>query len=283
MFLNGFSDILNKYNLFIVDIWGVIYDEGVDPFPGVIPLLTEIKNAGKKVVFLSNSPRLKNTLEKNFEKLRISNTLYDHIYSSGIETNTLLKEHSLSKFNGKCYLIDDDHELVQDIQDIIITNNIDEADFVIAAKMNIRNNNEHYIPLLEKMIKRNLPLLCPNPDKFVVVIGGGKLFCQGSISKIYEDMGGYVKYIGKPHNEVYERIFSWYPNISKKEILAIGDNMETDVKGGNNQGIDSVFITNGMYANLLYDENKILNKNAVEKLSKECNAEPTYVAEWFAL
>ena len=44
-------------------------------------------------------------------------------------------------------------------------------------------------------------------------------------------------YFGKPYREVYNLCFN--PN---EKVLAIGDNLRTDIKGANNLNIDCIFI-----------------------------------------
>ena len=77
-------------------------------------------------------------------------------------------------------------------------------------------------------------------------------------------MGGQVVYFGKPYPEIYNFC------IKKNEtILAIGDNIRTDIKGANNMNFDSLFITNGIhkkdFINLpLSSYDKFLNKHKVK-------------------
>jgi ribonucleotide monophosphatase NagD (HAD superfamily) len=64
------------------------------------------------------------------------------------------------------------------------------------------------------------------------------------IAKIFEELGGKVIYYGKPHKEIYKMCFK--PN---EKVLAIGDNLRTDIKGANNLNKDSLFITKGVHRN----------------------------------
>ena len=66
--------------------------------------------------------------------------------------------------------------------------------------------------------------------------------CAGSVAKVFEDLGGEVIYFGKPHKEIYNMCFN-----SDEKVLAIGDNLRTDIKGANNLNIDCLFITDGVH------------------------------------
>ena len=62
---------------------------------------------------------------------------------------------------------------------------------------------------------------------------------------VFEKLGGEVIYFGKPHAEVYNQSID---NVGKK-VLAIGDNLNTDIKGANLLNFDSLIISNGIHKN----------------------------------
>ena len=55
-FCNSLFDLADRFDDFIVDLWGVVHD-GQHPYPGVLETLTRLKAQGKRVLFLSNAPR----------------------------------------------------------------------------------------------------------------------------------------------------------------------------------------------------------------------------------
>lgn len=46
----------------------------------------------------------------------------------------------------------------------------------------------------------------------------------------------------KPSKKFFEKVFEIYPNISKQQMLLIGDSVSSDMKGACNAGIDACFI-----------------------------------------
>ena len=76
--------------------------------------------------------------------------------------------------------------------------------------------------------------------------------CAGSVAKVFEQLGGEVVYFGKPYKEVYKFCFN-----SKDKVLAIGDNLRTDIKGANNLNIDCLFISDGVHRNEYQDISKL--------------------------
>src|SRR5690348_16522738 len=82
--LAGLRDIANRYDGYILDLWGVLHD-GQAPLPGVIDCLTRLKSSGKRLVVLSNAPRRAHLVEERVTEIGIPRALYDHLLSSGEE------------------------------------------------------------------------------------------------------------------------------------------------------------------------------------------------------
>jgi len=101
------------------------------------------------------------------------------------------------------------------------------------------NSLNYYDNLLKKHI--GLKMLCTNPD-LTVHRGSKTEYCAGTVAALFKKLGGKVIYFGKPYPEIYNFC------IKKKEsILAIGDNILTDIKGANKMKFDSLFITGGIH------------------------------------
>ena len=54
--LNHLEDIFEKYDTFVIDLWGVMHN-GVTLNPNAIEAVDMLKKNSKKIVFLSNAPR----------------------------------------------------------------------------------------------------------------------------------------------------------------------------------------------------------------------------------
>ena len=87
-------------------------------------------------------------------------------------------------------------------------------------------------------------MICTNPD-LIVDRGNKRELCAGSVALVFEKLGGKVVYFGKPYSEVYNQSI----NNENKKILAIGDNLNTDIKGANLLNYDSLLISNGIHKN----------------------------------
>ena len=112
----------------------------------------------------------------------------------------------------------------------------------------------YYKELLNNFISKKM--ICTNPD-LIVDRGERREFCAGSVAMFFEKMGGQVVYFGKPFPEVYNQSIGK----NKKKILAIGDNLNTDIKGANNMNYDSMIIVNGIHK-------EEIKKDGIDKVSK---------------
>ena len=125
-----------------------------------------------------------------------------------------------------------------------------------------------------KCIDLKVKFICANPDE-VVSRGNQIEFCAGALAKYYKKLGGQVRYFGKPYVEIYEEahvlIQKETGNVfSKDKILAIGDNLKTDIAGAQNYEIDSVLILNGIYKDFFRDGNlnfnNLIKSNEIESV-----------------
>ena len=85
--------------------------------------------------------------------------------------------------------------------------------------------------------------------------GDKEEYCAGYIAKIFEELGGEAIYYGKPYKEIYQMCFE-----KNEKVLAIGDNLRTDIKGANNLNKDCLFISDGVH------RDEFNNKLELEKL-----------------
>ena len=106
-------------------------------------------------------------------------------------------------------------------------------------------------------------MICTNPD-LIVHRGNKQEYCAGKLAEVFKNLGGKVIYFGKPYPEIYNFCIK-----ENENILVIGDNIKTDIKGANNMGLDSLLIKQGIhkdeFLNLkLEDCDKVLNKYQVK-------------------
>ena len=93
------SKIIDYYDIFFIDLWGVIHN-GVNLFPGVNNVLKVMKKNEKTIFFITNAPRRASVISRQLKKFGIDNSLYDRIVSSGeITWHSLKKKISASNYH----------------------------------------------------------------------------------------------------------------------------------------------------------------------------------------
>ncbi len=68
--LKAFRDISDKYDVFFVDLWGVIHN-GVECHKDAISTLEHLKKKNKIIILISNAPRPSETVKLFLEKLKL--------------------------------------------------------------------------------------------------------------------------------------------------------------------------------------------------------------------
>jgi HAD superfamily hydrolase (TIGR01459 family) len=252
----GLSEGAERYDGFIVDLWGVMHD-GVTAFPEAVACLRELKRRDKRILILSNAPRRAAEVTARNSALGIDAALVDVVMSSGEETWQALKQRGdpwYRALGARCYHLgpERDHGM-RDGLDYDFVGSLAEADFVLlTGAFGKEDSSDDYRPLLKEAASRNLPMVCANPD-LVVIRGGQREICAGSIALLYEQLGGEVRYHGKPHRPTYQNCFALLPDLTPGRIAAIGDSLRTDVAGAAAAGIDSIFVTEGIHEDELKD------------------------------
>ena len=257
----GFKSIFDNYDLFFIDLWGVVHN-GIELHDKAVNVLFKISELKKNYILLTNAPRPNKIVKIFLEKLGLEKSMRDKVFTSGEAALKYLKKKYI---NQKFYHVGPqrDFDLFIDFKNEK-TQDINKSDYLLCTGLydeHDRNLN-YYKELLKNFSSKKM--ICTNPD-LIVDRGKKREYCAGSVAMIFEKMGGEVIYFGKPYPEVYNQSF----DIKNKKIIAIGDNLRTDIKGANNMNYDSLIITNGVHK-------KEFEKEKIEKVLKKYNVKATF-------
>ena len=258
----GVKEIVNNFDLFYIDIWGVLHN-GIKLNEDAVKVLFELDKLGKNYVLLTNAPRPNSDVIKFLEKLGLDREKSSKVYTSGQSSlNYLGNEKNDIKF---FHLGPErDFNLFRKFKSLK-QNKVEDADYIICTGLfDGYENLNYYKKFLSPFIKKEM--VCTNPD-LIVDRGDVREYCAGSVAKIFEELGGKVKYFGKPYPLVYEKSI----NHNSKSVLCIGDNLNTDIKGANLQKFNSLFILNGVH--------KKENQNELNKLFEKYQVDVNYIQE----
>ncbi|CAO3412904.1 TIGR01459 family HAD-type hydrolase [Azospirillum doebereinerae] len=248
--LPGIAAVIDRYDGFILDLWGVLHD-GERAYPGVPDCLDRMNAAGKTICLLSNAPRRTGGVIAKLDGMGLGRDRYQHVMTSGEATYEALKRRDdpwHAALGRRLYHIGPERDVdVFEGLGYTVAATPEEADFVLNTGIVVFGETvEDYQPQLDACLAARLPMICANPD-LIVMVGPQMVICAGTLAARYEAMGGDVRQHGKPHAPVYERCLSLMGLADKSRILAVGDSLRTDVAGANAAGLDVALVTAGIH------------------------------------
>ena len=284
--VDGVAALADRYDGFILDLWGVMHD-GVQAYPGARDCLAELHRRGKRIVILSNAPRRAAAVVARNAELGIPAELYHGLVTSGEAAWQALSGRSDAWHRGLgsrafCLMPARDRGLLAGLalEEVAA---VGEAQFILNTGVeSARDRLEDFEPVLAEGVAAGLPMLCANPD-LVVIRGGVRELCAGSLAARYEALGGFVRYHGKPHAAIYALCLEQLGIADRRRILAVGDSLHTDVAGATGAGIDVLFIAGGIHADELgLAPGQTPSRARLARLCREGRERPTYAARAFA-
>ena len=162
--LNGLHSIADYYDLFYIDLWGVVHN-GIKLHEQAIVVLEELLKKKKMIVLLTNAPRPNKTVQSVLEKMGMNKVLREHVFTSGEAALNYLKKSFLSK---RFYHIGPpkDFDLFYSFEKDKCKNIIDSEYLLCTGLFDDHNKDlKFYKDLLEKHIAKKM--ICTNPDLIV--------------------------------------------------------------------------------------------------------------------
>ena len=194
----GLKSIADNYQLFYIDLWGVIHN-GISLHNEAILALKELTRKKKEYVLLTNAPRPNDTVKVFLEKMGMDKEIRNHVFTSGEASLNYLRENLEDK---KFFHVGPprDFDLFKDFNDNK-SKIIEDCEYILCTGLYDDHNKDlnFYKSLFEKDI--NKKMICTNPD-LIVNRGNVRELCAGSVAMVFEKLGGEVVYFGKPYPEV---------------------------------------------------------------------------------
>ncbi|MGI9534895.1 MAG: TIGR01459 family HAD-type hydrolase [Thermodesulfobacteriota bacterium] len=239
-------NIIENFDLFLFDMDGVIYI-GNKPIPGSVELINHLYNRNKIVIFLTNNPaRSDSEYAKKLNKTGIK-TNTDHIITSTKNICHYLKNHIKELNKKSAYVIGSRHfksSIHKTGINIVRSGNNFKSDYVIMGGH--RNFNFNEIDNASQFIRNGARIIASNrdshyPSELGVSPGTGAL-----LSSIEITSGKKAIITGKPEKHIFQLSLKLAGIKNKKKVVIIGDNLQTDILGGNNFGISTILSLTGV-------------------------------------
>jgi HAD superfamily hydrolase (TIGR01459 family) len=247
-FCSGLADLASRYRGFIVDQWGVLHD-GARPYADALDCLARLRQAGKRIVLLSNSGKRTALNRARLAEIGMDAALYD-----ALVTWRALAERTEPFFRSlgrRCILWSrsGDRSTVAGLP-LEVVERVEDAEFLLLAGVEDDARLEDFGAQLEAAAARGLPMVCANPDIVAVHPDGGFGMAPGAVAHHYEQLGGRVSYVGKPHRPIYQACLEALGDVPRAEVLTIGDSIAHDVAGGAAMELDTALVMSGIHGRM---------------------------------
>lgn len=278
--LDGVGALVPLYDGYILDLWGVVHD-GVRPYPGARDCLVRLREAGKRVVLLSNAPRRAEPVRAQLREMGIGAELYDGVMTSGEASHIMLRDRpdEWARQLGRhvFHLGPARDRNVMEGLDLIVLDGPSGASCVLNT-----GPDDHLDPedpaafdgVLRECVAAGLPMVCANPD-LEVIRGGVRVVCAGTLAARYAEMGGTVRSLGKPDPLIYGPVLELLA-VARDRVLAVGDALRTDIAGAQAAGVDSCWVLGGLHGEALAGD-----RDAVEAEAARAGLAPVAVVPSF--
>lgn len=254
--ITHFSEVSDHYDAAFVDLWGCMHN-GIEAFMPAVAAMQKFRAEGGIVVLVTNSPRPRFSVAAQIKDMGVPDDCYDTIATSGDSARSAMLQGVVGDkvwFMGEVPRDADFFKPLSvldkplDIQQVPLA----EATGIVCCgpfdtQADPEVNRADFLVARE----RGLKLLCANPD-IIVDRGETREWCAGALAALYAEMGGESLYFGKPHPPIYDlarlRLAGLELLSSEPRIVCIGDGIGTDVLGGMQEDLDTLFITGGLAA-----------------------------------
>ena len=233
------ADKLKEKKLYLLDMDGTIYNEN-QIFDGTLEFLAEIERRGGKYIFITNnsSKSVEDYVQK-VQKMGIKAD-YENFYTSSQATAMYLKEN----YPNQVVYCMGTESLVKELRGagIEVVTEADERASVVLLGFDTENTSEK-IRNTCIMLGRDVAYLATNPD-LVCPVSFGYIPDCGSMSIMLKNATGKEPFfIGKPEPIMVNCVLKKL-NYTTQAVI-IGDRLYTDIKTGENAGVDTICVLSG--------------------------------------
>lgn len=278
MEISKFREIAKLYKVVFFDAYGVLRKHH-GMIDGVKEMLDFLKGEGIDFYIITNdASRSPELLAKVYHDAGIDIIKAESMISSAMMSQEFLKEN-IHPGSTVAYLGRKTSEFFIREADLVPLRieNVQVKDYEKLGGIVLFDDGGYdFHPGINKTLNvirgTDVPVVVANPDLIYPVSEGESAIAIGSIANMFEVVANRKFFrFGKPDVGVFKYAFETinrHKKISKREILMVGDTLDTDIIGGNNFGIDTALVLSG----------STIAKQA-ERLIMEKEIEPTYVCK----
>jgi len=253
--LAGFRNIVDQYKIIFFDAFGVLKNyNGL--VPGIEKTFDYLASQNKEYYIVTNdASRSPQELAETYHKMGLKAITQDRIVSSGM----LAKEYLDLKVNNgivaylgtnsSAHYIDSSGLHTLPVSAINYTN-IDQVNALVLLDDEGFNWFDDLNKTINLLRKRTIPAIVANTDNTYPLSGNNEVaIAIGGIASMIESIVGkrFIRF-GKPDSQLFMFAYDLIRarmDITKRDILMVGDTLHTDIIGANKFGLDTVLVLTG--------------------------------------
>lgn len=246
-------DLVARYRTLLFDAYGVLVN-GAGALPGAVALIDQLNHAGQDYYVLTNSAsRLPETASRRFHEFGLA-IAPERILTSGTLIAPWLERSGRRAVRAAVLGPDDSVQYLRRAGATVV--GLEEGFDLLAVC------DEAGFPFLQTvdtalsaLIERldgggAVDLLLPNPDLvyptgcgFGITAGAIALMMEAVLAQRYGEEAPRFVRLGKPYPAIFEEAVR---RAGHRDLVMIGDQLETDIRGALDFGIDAAWLPGGV-------------------------------------
>jgi HAD superfamily hydrolase (TIGR01450 family) len=251
--------VLERYEVILFDAYGVLV-HGAGPLPGAADLIARLNQAGRRYFIVTNdASKQPATAAQRFQHFGLAIDAA-HILTSGMLLTPHFAAHGLA--GRRCAVLgpSDSARYVEDAGGLVVRPDAPFDVLVVGDESGfpfIDWADAALSSLFESIdAGRDVHLVLPNPDLIYPGGAGGFGFAAGTIANMFEGALA-LRYpartdlrfarLGKPNTPIFEDAVR---RAATANVVMIGDQLETDIRGARAAGLDAVWVETGVTSSI---------------------------------
>jgi phosphoglycolate/pyridoxal phosphate phosphatase family enzyme len=253
---------IDWYETFLFDCDGVLW-RGDEPIPGVAPVVNQLREQGKQILFMSNNST--KSRKQYLSKMKSMNIRAEpnEIFHSAYTTARFLLQHPDFDPKTQMVVVIGEHGLLYELREagliVMSTHHLNQSDFSCVHYWNIPKNVGAIVVGYDRFFnfaKCTYALRClqENPNALFISTNQDTLFPYRKV--IIPGAGSMVAMLkncfqrepinmGKPNTWAFQIAAEEF-KIDPKHTLVIGDKLNTDIALGKRVGASTLLVSTGV-------------------------------------
>ena len=262
------DELLHRYSVLLLDAYGVLVTS-TGPVPGAAALIDRLHREGREYSILTNdASRLPESCSRRYRELGVD-VAPERVITSGSLLEGHFREHGLR--GKRCAFLgtEDTGAYIEQAGGRRVGPDEDFEVLVLGDERVLEDGPpflatvDHLLTGLLRRLDRSEPvhLVIPNPDLVYPKGNGAFGFAVGSVARMFEGVlaqrasgpedpdrdGLRFTPLGKPHAPMFEQAVERHGGRKRiGEMVMVGDQLETDIRGARDFGIDTVLVDGGV-------------------------------------